>query len=293
MPSDTLPSWLRVTMVSALSIVTSLVVDVGLVKWATSVSPATKNFPHFRFVDYGTLTIVGVTGACVAWFVVTRVSSSPRWLFLRLAVTVTVALWVPDLYLVIKGEPKSGVLFLMLMHLVIALVTYNALVRLAPVRESGVSRGSPMGASGERRAVSRRTWTTMMLLVGAEILIGFGELLSVPFDRPNGWAISQGEAITIVHGALGGFLGFGALVIVALASREGRVERIAAVVGLVGVGIGGVGGFFCYAHSLRLVGMVLMFLGAATAFFGYLMPTIDDEPDLAQFPPPGNSSSSP
>jgi hypothetical protein len=39
--------------------------------------------------------------------------------------------------------------------------------------------------------------------------------------------------------------------------------------------------------------MVLMFLGAATAFFGYLMPTIDDEPDLAQFPPPGNSSSSP
>jgi hypothetical protein len=133
----------------------------------------------------------------------------------------------------------------------------------------------------------------MILLVGAEMLMGFVELLSVPYDRPNGFVIRQGEAITIVHGALGGVLGFGALVIVALASREGRVEHIAAGVGLVGVGIGGIGGFLCYAHSLRLVGMVLMFLGAATAFFGYLMPTIDDAPNPAQFRPPSGSNSYP
>ena len=279
LPSETPPSVPRLLVVSVLSIVISLVADVGLVKWATIASPSTENYSHFRFVDYGTLTIVGVAGACAAWFVVTRLTSSPRWLFLRLAITVTLALWIPDLYLFVKGEPKSAVFFLMMMHLVIALVTYNALVRVAPVRDNGVTRESPMIASGDRPVTSRRAWTTMMLLVGAEMLVGFAELLSVPFDRPNGWAISQGEAVTIVHGVLGGFLGFGALVIFALAAREGRVERIAATVGLMGVGIGGIGGFFCYAHSLRLVGMALMFLGAATAFFGYLMPTIDDAPD--------------
>jgi drug/metabolite transporter (DMT)-like permease len=121
----------------------------------------------------------------------------------------------------------------------------------------------------------------MMLLVGVEMLLGFGELLLVPFDRPNGWVIRQGEAVTLVHGALGGVLGFGALVVFLVASREGRVERIAAWVGIIGVAIGGIGGFFCYAHSLRLVGMILMFIGAATAFFGYLMPAIDDVQDTA------------
>jgi len=292
-PSGSPPSLGRVAVVSVLSILISLAADLALVKWATSAFPATTNYAHFRFVDYGTLTIVGVAAACAAWFVITRVTSSARWLFLRLAVTVMLALWIPDLYLFAKGEPTSAVFFLMLMHLVIALVTYNALVRVAPVRDNGVTRESLMIASGDRRVISRRAWTTMMLLVGAEMLVGFAELLSVPFDRPNGWVISQGEAVTIVHGVLGGFLGFGALIIFALASREGRVERIAATVGLIGVGIGGIGGFFCYAHSLRLVGMVLMFLGAATAFFGYLMPTIDDAPDTSQFLPPSSPSTSP
>ena len=292
-PSGSPPSLGRVAVVSVLSILISLAADLALVKWATSAFPATTNYAHFRFVDYGTLTIVGVAAACAAWFVITRVTSSARWLFLRLAVTVMLALWIPDLYLFAKGEPTSAVVFLMLMHLVIALVTYNTLVWLAPVDEADVSRENAINAPQERRVISRRAWTTMMLLVGAEMLMGFVELLSVPYDRPNGFVIRQGEAITIVHGALGGVLGFGALVIVALASREGRVEHIAAGVGLVGVGIGGIGGFLCYAYSLRLVGMVLMFLGAATAFFGYLMPTIDDAPNPAQFRPPSGSNSYP
>lgn len=287
---------MRVLWVSVLSMVVSLAGDAGLVKWATSAFPSTKDYAHYRFVDYGPLTIVGVAGACLAWFAITRVTSSPRWLFFRLAVTVMFGLWIPDLYLFVRGEPTSAVLSLMLMHLVIALVTYNALVHLAPVRQSElVNVGSPSWSAkavtdrSEKVAthgVSRGAWTTMMMLVGAEMLIGFAELLSVPFDRPNGWVVSQGEAITLVHGALGGVLGCGALAIFALASREGRVERIAAIVGLIGVAIGGLGGLFCYAHSLRLIGMVLMFLGAATAFFGYLMPTIDDAPDPAQFLPP-------
>ena len=292
-PSGSLPSVGRVVAVSVLSALVSLAGDVALVTWSTRAFPADKNYSHFHFVDYGTLTIVGVAAACAAWFVITRVTSSARWFFFRLTVTVMLALWIPDLYLFARSEPTSAVAVLMLMHLVIALVTYNALVRLAPVREAEVFREKAINAPRARRIISRRAWTTMMLLVGGEMLIGFAELLSVPYDRPDGFVIRQGEAISIVHGALGGVLGFGALVIIALASREGRIERIAATVGLVGVGIGGIGGFLCYAHSLRLAGMVRMFLGAATAFFGYLMPTIDDETDSAQFRPPSSSSSRP
>ena len=43
-------------------------------------------------------------------------------------------LWLPDVYILVKGQPAKAVGFLFLMHLAIALVTYNALVRVAPVR---------------------------------------------------------------------------------------------------------------------------------------------------------------
>jgi hypothetical protein len=43
-------------------------------------------------------------------------------------------------YIVMKGQPAKAVAVLFVMHLAIALVTYNALVRLAPVR--ALSRNS-------------------------------------------------------------------------------------------------------------------------------------------------------
>jgi hypothetical protein len=63
-----------------------------------------------------------------------RVSWSPRWLFFRLAILVTLVLWLPDLYILAKGQPPRAVAVLMVMHVAIALVTYNCLVRIAPVR---------------------------------------------------------------------------------------------------------------------------------------------------------------
>jgi len=51
-----------------------------------------------------------------------------------MAVLVTLVLWLPDVYILMKGQPVKAVAFLFLMHLAIALVTYKALVRLAPVR---------------------------------------------------------------------------------------------------------------------------------------------------------------
>jgi hypothetical protein len=60
----------------------------------------------------------------------TRISSAPRWLFFRLAVLVTLLLWLPDLYLLDLGQPGRAVAVLM----VIALVTYYSLVCIAKVR---------------------------------------------------------------------------------------------------------------------------------------------------------------
>ncbi|HEX4245764.1 MAG TPA: hypothetical protein VHY77_09370, partial [Acidimicrobiales bacterium] len=96
--------------------------------------PSTKGYGHFQFSDYSKLTIIGVIIACLAWPVVTRISSSPRWLFFRLAILVTLVLLLPDLWILAKGQPVRAVVVLMAMHLAIALITYNALVHVAPVR---------------------------------------------------------------------------------------------------------------------------------------------------------------
>ena len=122
----------------------SLISDAILVAIGTTIFPSTRGFPHFQPTDYGKLTIIGVTIACLAWPIVTRISSQPRWLFLRLAVLVTLVLWVPDLWILAHGEPLRGVVVLITMHLAIAFVTYNTLVHMAPVGDSSEpSRTAP------------------------------------------------------------------------------------------------------------------------------------------------------
>jgi hypothetical protein len=106
--------------------------DAILVAIGTRVFPSTRGFVHFHFSDYGSLTVIGVIIACIAWPIATRVSSAPRWVFFRCAIVVTLVLWLPDLYILVKGESVDAVAVLMTMHLAIAIVTYNALVRVAP-----------------------------------------------------------------------------------------------------------------------------------------------------------------
>jgi hypothetical protein len=120
---------------SIVSIVGSLAADAILVAIGTDLFPALKHYPHFRLSDYGKLTVIGVVIAAVAWPVVTFISSKARWLFLRLAVVVTFVLWLPDIWILTQGQPVRAVVVLMVMHLAIALVTYNALVHLAPARK--------------------------------------------------------------------------------------------------------------------------------------------------------------
>jgi hypothetical protein len=55
-------------------------------------------------------------------------------MFFRMAILVTLVLWLPDLYILHQGQSGKAVEVLMSMHLAIALVTYNALARIAPVQ---------------------------------------------------------------------------------------------------------------------------------------------------------------
>jgi hypothetical protein len=154
-PTHRQPSAVRVLLASAVSIVGSLIADAVTVATGEALWPGTKGYAHFQFADYGKLTVIGVVIACVAWPIVTRVCAAPRWLFLRLAVLVTAVLLLPDVYILYKGQPGDAVGVLMVMHLAIGIVTYNALVRIAPAREPGSDAEAGREVEGAAAGVSR------------------------------------------------------------------------------------------------------------------------------------------
>jgi Family of unknown function (DUF6069) len=155
-PEHRQPSTARVLAATAVALTGSLVTDAILAKAAQTMFPATRGYAHFRFSDYAKLTIIGVIIACVAWPIVTRISSEPRWLFFRQAIAVTLVLFLPDLYILYQGQPGDAVAVLMVMHVAIALVTYNALVHIAQVHQGvGTHRHA---ARGGGRARHRDGW---------------------------------------------------------------------------------------------------------------------------------------
>ena len=145
-PTHRPPSSARVLLATVVSLVGSLVADAALVAIGEAAFPSTKGYVHFQFSDYSKLTIIGVIIACAAWPIVTRISSSPKWLFFRLAIVVTIVLLLPDLYILQQGQAPKAVAVLMCMHLAIAVVTYNALVHLAPVRPRRTHRSASAAA---------------------------------------------------------------------------------------------------------------------------------------------------
>ncbi len=140
-------------MATVLAIAGSLAADAALVAIGTRLFPATKGYGHFQFDDYARLTVIGVLIACAAWPIVARVTSAPRWLFFRLAIAVTLVLFLPDLYIWHQGQSAQAVAVLMSMHVAIALITYNLLVHLAPVRER-LGRRAARARGSEASAVS-------------------------------------------------------------------------------------------------------------------------------------------
>lgn len=151
-PTHRQPSASRLAVALAVAVAGSLAADALLVVAGTALFPTTKGYVHFQFHDYAKLTIIGVVIACLSWPVVTRISSAPRWLFLRLAILVTLVLWLPDLYILALGQPGRAVAVLMVMHVAIAIVTYNSVVHIAPAEGDVPARppGGPRQHSGAR-----------------------------------------------------------------------------------------------------------------------------------------------
>ncbi|MGH9126878.1 MAG: hypothetical protein ACRDZ8_19435 [Acidimicrobiales bacterium] len=133
LPDHRQPPTARVVAAALVAVAASLVADAIVVAIGEVVFPATKGYGHFRFADYARLTVIGVIIAAVSWPIVTRLTWAPRWAYLRLAVIVSIVLWLPDVYLLDRGQPTQAVAVLMVMHVAIALAAYNVIVRMAPV----------------------------------------------------------------------------------------------------------------------------------------------------------------
>lgn len=260
----------------------SLLADAAVVHFTTSHYAATRHFSHFRAEDYATLTVVGVLMACGAWPIVTRITSSPRRLFFRLAVPAVAFLWLPDLWLLARGENLRGIGALMVMHLAIALITYNLLVHVARVRPErdgegvgGQADGAPTGAAALSERTVRRVWSTMAGAVGLEMILGVVNIVAVPFRRPNTVLPVRGILVYAAHGGIGIALGAGALLLLVLSAATGRMARIGAEMGAAGIAAGMIGGVLASFQSTRLLGMALMLVAAVVAGIGYLVPVLD------------------
>lgn len=128
------PSLWRFVVATLVAIIGSLLACWLLAAAAEQLVPATRGYEHFRFADYAKLTIIGVVIASLAWPVVTWFSSRARGILLVLAILVTVASFAPDVWIGMQGQPAAGVLTLALMHVALLVITYPALVLIAPQR---------------------------------------------------------------------------------------------------------------------------------------------------------------
>ena len=274
------PSNARWVLAAALSVALSLALDMVAVHVAKTEFPSTRHFSHFRLADYGTLTVVGALAGAAGWAAVVRLSSAPRWLFLRLAVVVTFVLWLPDVWILVQGATGEGVATLAVMHLLVVLVTYNVSVRLAapsglPVPEAGAAAERELAPLHLSEAAVRRIWSTMGLLVALELVLGVVVIVSVPFRRSAALIPVRGTWVYAAHGAMGIVLGIGALCVLVLSTAATRMGRIGAVLGVSGVGVGLVGGVLASFQTTRLLGMVVMLVGVTVAGVGYMCPSLE------------------
>ena len=126
------PRLWRFGVATVVAVAGSLAACALLVAAAEALFPSTVGYGHFAFADYAKLAIVGVLIACMAWPVVTLFASRAARLFFWLAVIVTVVSLLPDIWIWHLGQAPLGVFTLGVMHVAVAIVTYPALVLIAP-----------------------------------------------------------------------------------------------------------------------------------------------------------------
>ena len=131
-PSVAQPSLVRTGLGIVIGVLPSLAVNWLIVRTAITLFPDLATFPHYQLSDYGRLTVLGSLIACVGWPVLTRLSSSPAWIYGWVALLGTVVLWLPDLYIwAVLHEPGKAVLVLAVMHMAVVLVSCVSMVLIA------------------------------------------------------------------------------------------------------------------------------------------------------------------
>lgn len=124
-------------------------------------------------------------------------------------------------------------------------------------------------------AEHRAAWLLLLGLVVLEFGLGIVCVIMLPIGRPSGWLPPMGTTFYLLHGVIGALLCVGSLALLLSANHCGsRPLKICAVIGVVGVGLGAGGGLFAVDKSLRVIGVLLMFVGAIVAAMGYLMPAV-------------------
>lgn len=115
----------------------------------------------------------------------------------------------------------------------------------------------------------------LAIAVWLEFALGWLTLVLVPFGRPSGWLPSRGVDAYGVHASLGVVVALGAVAFLVRARRMSRIARIVGWTGAVSIAVAGLGGLMTAAASLeRVLGVMLMFAGAALAGTTYLVPVV-------------------
>ncbi|MER5520845.1 DUF6069 family protein [Streptomyces sp. NPDC002763] len=96
---------------------------------------APDDFDPLKPAAYIFLTTLGVLGGTVGWVVVRRFSRDPERLLRRLVPSVVVVSFVPDFFQFGAGE-VTGVVALLLMHVVVAVIAVLAYRRVLPLNSA-------------------------------------------------------------------------------------------------------------------------------------------------------------
>ena len=197
----------------------------------------------------------------------------------------------PTSYLLVRRQPPRDVAVLMVLHLAVAVVTYQVVVRLAPPRRrraGGGGRGGDRGRGVADRLAppGRCSWPCWSEWSSPW---ASATLVVVPTGRPTGWWPEQGTVVYLAHALVGLPLGVSgracflrrgpALHPPAPAERLGRRGRAWPWPARAA----------CWPWPTRSAwwGWRLMLVGPVVAGFGYLIPTFDRLSDESPRPDDG------
>jgi hypothetical protein len=141
---------LRFLLAAVLSVILSLLACAGVAAATIAAVPSLGGYEHLRWPDWTKLTVIGIVLASLGWPLACAIWSRARRPFLILTVLVTVVSLVPDIWILRQGQPAGGVLALVVMHIVVAIVTYPTLVLVAPQRRAPADRSGRFAVRGRR-----------------------------------------------------------------------------------------------------------------------------------------------